>query len=129
MNFLKKDGAKSDTGGSFGILVTVILLGIGLFLFTVGGKKAESDEAVSIPTEEERLAELCSSLTGVGKCKVFIAYDERSIPYTSRTETVIIGIAVLCDGADSDSVRARLTAMIDGLYGIGTNRIRIDKLE
>ena len=128
MNFPKISLQKSDTGGSIGKILIILLLGVGLLLITLGKGDTKTDETVYTPSEEERLSELCSSLSGVGRCKVYIAYEEKNISYTSRTERVIVGIAVLCEGGSKDSVKARLTSLIDGLYGIGANRIRIDEM-
>ena len=129
LNFPKFSREKGDTGTGIGQILIIILLGVGLLLITLGGKKENETEKTPTKNEEERLADLCSSLDGVGECRVFIAYEERQISYSSRTETVIVGIAVLCEGGKNDNVRARLTSLIDGLYGIGTNRIKIDEIK
>ena len=129
MNFPKSDRQKGEASAGYGRILIIILLGIGLLLVTLGGKKNESETVTDGPTEEERLAELCSSLSGVGRCQVYIAYEERRISYSSNTEKVIVGVAVLCEGGSNDGVKARLTALIDSLYGIGSNRIRIDQMK
>ena len=41
----------------------------------------------------------------------------------------VFSVAVICEGADDVSVRARLTELITSLYGIGANRVSIVKLE
>ena len=127
LNFLKHDGTDADHG--IGRILIIILLGVGLLLLTVGGREKSEENTAYTPDEEARLAELCSSLSGVGKCRVFIAYEERTVSYSSRTEKVIVGVAVICEGGGNDSVKARLTSLIDSLYGIGANRIRIDRME
>ena len=130
LNFLNQNGKKSDTGKGYISIIIIILLGVGLLLLALGspGGKGE-EEAQTVASDEERLAELCSSLSGVGRCRVYIAYEERGVSYTSRTEEVIVGIAVICEGGGNDTVKARLTSLIDSLFGIGTNRIRVDELK
>lgn len=68
---------------------------------------------------EERVAEMCSSTEGVGDAKVMITYSEDGEVYA---------VAVLCDGADSLSVRDRITRLVCSLFGIGSHRISILKI-
>ena len=76
------------------------------------GTKAESPEG------EERLEALVGQVEGVGECEVMISYDgERAV-----------GVIILCEGAESASVRARLCDLVSSLYGIGANRISILKI-
>ena len=82
----------------------------------VGGENT-SDPDVSDETAE--LAEVCSMVEGVGRCRVMINY----------TESGEVGaVAVLCDGADRTEVRSRLVGLISSLYGIGTHRISVLKI-
>ena len=102
-------------------------LGLILIFFGTGGDRAvnTSLEAVSL---EDKVAELCSSLEGVGNCRVLISYEEKNLGYGKGTEEVICGIVVVCEGGDNSKVRARITSMLSALYGIGSNRIQIEKL-
>ena len=79
------------------------------------GSGGESDP----PTGEESLAELCSSVAGVGRCRVMIVRD---------SEEEVSAVAVLCEGAESVSVREEILELISSLYGIGTNRITVLKI-
>ncbi len=83
---------------------------------------------------EDELGELCSSVRGVGKCKVMITF-ERGEENTYKGSALIeskpprvMGVSVICRGADSDEVKRELTTMISALFDIGSNRISILKL-
>ncbi len=106
-DFLNKKG---------GIWVILLLVSLGLmliFTFSEGG---------SSENEEERLAELCSSLEGVGKCRVMLSYSDGS-----HKEPV--GVIIACKGGDRVDVCHRLVELVGALYGIGSNRIAVEKLE
>ena len=92
------------------------LLVLGILLLAFGGFGGASAEAVS---DGEELRELCSRVEGVGDCRVMLKHSDGG---------EVVSVAVLCDGAESISVRASLSELISELYGIGTNRITILKL-
>ena len=105
LGFLKKKG---------GLWILVLAVSVGLFLLVyVSG----SEQDVSDETSE--ISELCSSVEGVGECRVMITY-EGGEP---------VGIVVVCRGGDSVQVRHRLYEMLSALYGIGANRISIEKMK
>lgn len=118
---------KSDKGlakflseGGVGIkALAVALLGILLMLPGVFGGDKNDSVSVSEQTLEEKVAEVCSSVEGVGRSRVIITYGD---------EDAVYAVAVLCDGADSVYVRRSLTDMISSLFGIGANRISILKI-
>ena len=90
------------------------ILALSLLLMVGAGRK---DEA---PTDlDERTAELCSQVSGVGECRVMITYRDDEV----------FAVAVLCDGADNIEVRKNLTSLISSLYGIGAHRVEILSLE
>lgn len=123
------------------VVILIVALVIGallLFFSSVGAKTTDSaeqslDEYLS--ELEERVAKSCSSVRGVGKCKVLITL-ERGEQSTYKGSSLIevkppkvLGVSVICEGADSDSVRLALTEMLTALFDIGTNRISILKLK
>lgn len=89
------------------------------FLLLIGPLSASSDGEAYTPTQEESLAELCSSVEGVGRCRVMIVNDG---------EGRVSAVAVLCDGADRVGVRSSLIELICSLYGIGSHRISVLKI-
>ena len=103
------------SGHSFFTAISVLVVGV-LFIIISSFSGGQS-----VATEEERLAEICSSVDGVGRCRAVITYGE--------DEEAVFAVAVLCEGADSVYVRERINRLISSLYGIGTNRIAVLKID
>jgi len=121
MRKLKSDRSFTDfiRGGKLSALLPLLIIGVLLLLIPSlynGGGSGES----GAPTGEERLYEMCSLVEGVGECKVMITYSEGG--------DEVYAVAVLCEGAESAAVRARLVELIGSLYGIGSNRIAVLEL-
>ena len=109
--------------GRRGALFAAVLLLLGAVLLLFG--RTEGNVSDTDITDEERLAAFCSSIEGVGECRVYITYTPASrVSSESRVE----GVAIVCRGASSLSVRAELTELISSLSGLGTNRISVAKL-
>ena len=119
----------------------VVLLAVGIFLLAFSSSPDEYDrnsqeeslEAYKARLEEE-LCELCSSVSGVGKCRVTVTFENgesRVYKGSSLIETKppkVLGVTVVCKGADSDKVREEIVGMMSALFDIGTNRISVLKL-
>lgn len=106
------------------IIMIAIALALGLILIFLGGRSRDDiDTEVEVSTEE-RIAAACSSVEGVGQCSVYVYYSPAA---SSRGEQNVESVIVVCDGADSATVRLRLTEMLSSFFGIGTNRVRIEK--
>ena len=90
------------------------ILALSLLLIGGTGQKAEAPKDL-----EERTAELCSQVLGVGECRVMITYRDDEV----------FAVAVLCDGADNIEVKNNLKSLISSLYGIGAHRVEILSLE
>lgn len=117
-------------------------LALGIALLLIAAPFFEGDEPVS--TEESleeykkrlegEIADLCSSVDGVGRCKVTVTFErgaENSYKGSRLTESKppkVMGIAVVCRGADSDAVRADIAGMLSALFEIGSNRVAVLKL-
>ena len=117
--FLKSLKGKKET------VIILIALALGLLLLFAGGK---DDNTASAMEEglEERIAVACSTVDGVGECSVYIYFStDGTRDKNERVESVI----VVCEGAESVNVRLRLTEMLSSFFGIGTNRIRIEKMQ
>ncbi len=118
------------------LLIGVILLIIPL-VFGGANKSANSgDNSTEEYKEslEKELADLCSDIDGVGKCKVFITFERGEQNTYKGGELVesrppkVQGVTVVCKGANSNKVKAALTEMITALFDIGSNRVAILKL-
>lgn len=102
-----------------------IVLGLGLILIFIGNSSANNPETeIGV---EERIAIACSGVDGVGECSVLVYYT----PADSRgdEDMKVESVIVICEGADSIEVRLTLTEMLSSFFGIGTNRIRIEKMK
>ena len=95
----------------------VLLLALGAVLLMLSGLSFD-ETAKAVETEEE-LYSLCSSVDGVGRCKVSVMRD---------TDGEVLAAAVLCEGAESVFVREKLCRLISSFYGIGYNRISVLKI-
>ena len=114
---------------SSAVSVFLCALGLGILLLFLGTGSDTAVTASAVPSgAEEEIAALCSSLEGVGECYVFVTYEEKSLGYGRGTEKTVLGIAVVCSGGDSDAVKQRVSRVLSSVYGIGTNRIRVEKL-
>lgn len=103
--------------------------------------KGENKEIQESKTLEEYKKELegeleaaCSMVRGVGRCEVIVTFS-RGVENTYRGTVLVesrppevMGVSVICEGADSDEVRASVTDMMATLFGIGKNRISVMKL-
>ena len=121
--------------------VLLVILGIVLIFSSSITKSKKADIAsddISIDAYKERLeaeiAALCSSVDGVGACKVYITFErgEQNVyKGSSVIETKppkVQGVSVVCRGAESDVIKSRLTEMLTALFDIGSNRVAILKL-
>ena len=84
-----------------------LAIGAGMLLLLLAGQPLLQTESSDF---EDELAELCSSVGGVGRCRVMTTYGTDG------------------DGAESDKVRSDLSRLISSLYGIGYHRISILKI-
>lgn len=95
-----------------------ILLLLGLLLILLSGVGTE--KKVETVTEEDRVAKMCAMIEGVGECRVMMTYKS--------DENEVYAVLVLCDGGDSVTVREKITSLFCSLYGIGSNRVEIQRL-
>lgn len=119
------------------------LIAVGIFLIaissSVGNKKEESKSSEMTLEEykeslEAELVSLCSDIDGVGKCRVFITFERGELNTYKGSSVIetkpprVLGVTVVCRGADSDYVKAELIDMITALFDIGSNRVAVLKL-
>ena len=101
---------------------TVRLVGlmvIGIALIFIGSLSTRTADNTTVNnTDEDRVAEMCSMIDGVGECRVMMTY----------TDDEVFAVLVVCDGAESVFVREKITSLFTSLYGIGSNRVEIQQL-
>ena len=102
-----------------------VVLSLGLILVFLGTRNNEAVSTSSSSDMEERVTEACSNVAGVGKCEVFIYYSSQD---SKAKDNEVESVLVICEGADSVEIRLRLTEILSSVFGIGTNRIRIEKM-
>ena len=120
----------------------LFLLFIGLVLIVISGRvgSTPAEDSKELTLEEykvqleKEVAKLCSDVDGVGKCRVFITF-ERGEQNTYKGSLLIeskppkvLGVTVICEGAEYDSVRRELSEMLRALFDIGANRVAVLKL-
>ncbi len=111
----------------------ILLAVVALFILIVSMGLDTQDKKISYESDEAaveaRLSELCSSVKGVGRCRVMVCLEYDTQKYSSQQRTYrVSAVSVVCDGGDKESVRAALSELIGSLYGIGANRISVHEL-
>lgn len=111
----------------FIIIVGICALVVLLFLSeTFGGNQSENhlDESDNLEIKLERFL---SKIKGVGECDVILYYkQELKSTFSSAEESMISGIAVICDGGDDSGIKSMLIDVLTRLFGISGSRIVIN---
>jgi hypothetical protein len=97
-----------------GKLLPLLIIPIAVLLIVFGGG-GESDDNV---TPEDELAAVCSEMEGVGECRVMVTYKDGEV----------FAVAVICEGAESPKTRQKIVELVTSVYGIGSNRVTVQKL-
>ena len=119
-------------------VILFVLLGLFLIFFSSFESEAQSKEGASLSEYkkqmEEELSNMCERLSGVGRCYVTLTFErgeQNTYKGSSLVETKppkVLGVTVVCKGADSDYVKGQIVNMMSSLFDIGTNRIAVLKL-
>lgn len=119
-------------------IILLLFLGALMIALSSSPKEDESEprgELLEYKKQlEEELSELCSSVSGVGRCRVTVTFERGEESVYKGSQLIesrpprVLGVTVVCGGADSDKVRGELTAMMSALFDIGSNRIAVLKL-
>ena len=91
----------------------LLVAAVGLVLLLLPSNSSASVPAAGEQTEEARLEALLSSMEGVGQAQVLLSES---------------GAAVVCQGADSVTVRLNITEAMRCYTGLGADRIVIFKM-
>ena len=104
-------------------IILILLLAV---IFIVSGSGENNSDEAGDDSYETRVADICRSIDGVGASRVLIYYSEPSSRYGEKK---VEGIVVVCEGAGSLDVRRRLTEALSSFFGIGSNRVIIEKMK
>lgn len=100
-----------ERAGQWRYVLLVAAVGLALLLWPTGG--GEQSEYSAGGAEEARLASLLEAMEGVGRAQVLLSEN---------------GAAVVCQGADSASVRLDIVEAMRCYTGLGSDRIVIFKM-
>lgn len=104
--------ALAERAGQWKYVLLVAAVGLALLLWPSGRSGADVSDG-SVTVEEARLEALLSQMEGVGQIRVLL----------SQT-----GAAVVCQGADSGSVRFYITETVRCYTGLGADKVVIYKM-
>ena len=123
------------------LFALVLLLAVGLVLIILPSAKVEQTEQLGQTLEEYKacleaeLASICSSVEGVGECRVMISF-ERGAENTYKGSALIeskppkvMGVGIVCAGGERAEVRSELCSLVTSLFGIGANRVSVAELK
>jgi hypothetical protein len=114
------------------VALAVCIILIVLSSIPESNTKQSTDSLYLYKTQlEDELTELCSSVRGVGRCTVTVSFSEgerheyKGSSITGTTPPRVMGVTVVCDGGNKDSVRADVCELMRALFDIGSNRIAV----
>ena len=108
---MNKWRALAERAGQWKYVLLVAVVGLALLLWPSDRSGTSTSEGSA--TEEARLEELLSRMEGVGQTGVLLSEN---------------GAAVVCQGADSASVRLDITEVIRCYTGLGADKVVIFKM-
>ncbi len=97
-----------------GKLLPLLVIPFAVLLIVFGGSESEPAE----PTPGDELAAVCSEIDGVGECRVLVTYKDGEV----------YAVAVICEGAESLKTKEKIIELVTSIYGIGSNRVTVQKL-
>ena len=103
--------ALAERAGQWKYVLLVAAVGLALLLWPSGQTGPGQSDADA--TEEARLEALLSRMEGVGQIEVLLSES---------------GAAIVCQGADSDSVRLHITQAVRCYTGLGADKVVIFKM-
>ena len=131
VGYLKENKARAA-------LLLIALVGAALMVIPSGKDDggADNEAAVSYKHElEAELEDMCSRIDGVGRCRVVLTLAEGERLEYSGSKLIasypprVLGIVVICEGADKSGVRQDITESLTALFDIGANRVEVVKMK
>ena len=129
-------------GGKRALVVLLLMVALGIILLCIptdsggGGSVNTADDLSEYKSRlEDELADVCSSVAGVGRCRVMVTFERgaesvyKGSQLVESTPPKISGVTVVCDGGAVAQVKGTLTEMLSALFGIGKNRIAVMELK
>ena len=133
---------KGVLGNRRAIVIVLLTVAVGVLLLCIpnGSTESAADSEQESLSEyklrlEEELSDVCSSVSGVGKCRIMVTFERgaenvyKGSQLIESTPPRVSGVTVVCEGGESQAVRSTLTEMISALFGIGKNRIAVLELK
>lgn len=122
------------------LLIAALIVLLAFFsIFDSEAKESVGVETTDLSSYAEtlqiELSELCSSIDGVGKCRVYVSFykGEESVykngVLVEYNPPRVLGVFVVCQGGDRADVRRELTELFSSLFDLGANRVKISKLK
>lgn len=121
---------------ALGVIVASLIL---LLLLPSDSPEASRAECATLEEYKEwlegELEVLCSSVDGVGRCSVFVTFERgaestyKGGVLTDSRPPRVLGISVVCRGAESQRVQRELTELLCSLFDVGSNRVKILKMK
>lgn len=100
----------------------ILVASLAVFLIFYGMRDEKSASQITSGETEQRIAELCSSVDGVGECRVMVTFEN------GADDGRVYSVVVVCEGADEVRVRREVKELVTTLFGIGSNRVSVIKL-
>ena len=122
----------------YAAVAVLILIGLLLIALPFSKEETEISDEQTLEEYKERMEEevsaLASSVRGVGKCRVYITFERgeqntyKGSEVIERKPPLVLGVAVVCAGADNDRVRSDLVEMMTSLFEIPSSRVAVLKM-
>ncbi len=152
MDYLKK---LTELVSKYRWAVLILMVGVVLMLIPASSEEPQPQLMTTAPAEKETVGEqlqtILGQIKGVGKVQVLLTVDTgaNTVYQTDGDKTVIVtgadrtqnglvervespvfrGAVIVCQGADSPTVRLSVVEAVSAVTGLGTDRITVVKMK
>ena len=130
MSKFKSWVAKIKTIKHIEVIIVIAVCIIAVLIFLGISKGVKSSDAVFKPSDDikvetgddraDRLTEILSSMSGVGKCKVMLTYGDND---------AVEGVVVVAEGADNMQTKLRIIDAVSALLKVDSGCVKIYKMQ